>query len=236
MNYPGPLRRGRLIRRYKRFLADVVCDDGESLTAHCPNTGSMLGCTTEGAGVWLSHSARPGRKYPWTWEQVTADGGARVGIHTGRTNDVVEEAILAGWFPELGEPAAVRREVPVPDEHMRADFRLTDRAGWLTYVEAKNVTAAVDDGVALFPDAVSRRGTRHLEVLQRVAEAGTAAALVFCVQRNDVDEVRPADDIDPEYGRALRSAIAAGVGVYALVAEPSDTAIEPRARVPVVCP
>lgn len=236
MEYPGELRRGRLLRRYKRFLADVECDDGEHVTAHCPNTGSMLGCAEPGQAVWLSHSNRPGRKYAWTWEQVAVADGVRVGIHTGRTNDVVADALAAGWFPELGGTARLRREVGVPDEPMRADFLVTDSNGTERFVEAKNVTAAVTDGVALFPDAVSRRGTRHLEVLSRLARAGLRPSLIFCVQRTDVTEVRPADDIDPDYGRALRAAIADGVGVYAFTAAPGERAIEPARRVPVICP
>ncbi|WP_440995417.1 DNA/RNA nuclease SfsA [Arhodomonas sp. SL1] len=235
MEYSNPLREARLVRRYKRFLADVECVDGEALTAHCPNTGSMLGCAEPGLPVWLSHSARAGRKYPWTWEQVAVHGGTRVGIHTGRTNDIVAEAIAAGLFPELGTITAIRREVRVPQADMRADFLLEGDDGF-HFAEAKNVTAAVSDGVALFPDAVSTRGSRHLHVLRDLAGAGRQASLIFCVQRDDVTEVRPADAIDPDYGAALRQAREAGVGVYAFTATPDDQGITPGRRVPVVCP
>jgi len=235
LQYPNPLREGRLLRRYQRFLADVECADGETLTAHCPNTGSMLGSAEPGLTVWLSYSDRQGRKYPWTWEQVAVDGGTRVGVHTGRTNTVVAEAITGGVFPELGRVGAIRHEVRVADAEMRADFLLATSEG-PHVVEAKNVTAAVADGVALFPDAVSARGTRHLRVLQGIAGQGGRASLIFCVQRGDVGEVRAADAIDPEYGAALRAARAAGVGVYAFIATPDDRGITPRHRVPVVCP
>ena len=181
--------------------------------------------------VWLSFSDRKGRKYAHTWEQVEVVGGARVGIHTGRTNRLVAEALAdPRLVPEAAETGALRAEVNVPDEPMRADFRLE---GTGCFVEAKNVTAAVEDGVALFPDAPSTRGVRHLEVLQRLAERGGPAMLVFCAQRADVHEIRPADAIDPAYGRALRSALVAGVTVIGLGATPTATGIRVDRRVPV---
>ncbi|PWG63222.1 DNA/RNA nuclease SfsA [Sediminicurvatus halobius] len=236
MRYAAPLVAGRLQRRYKRFLADVTLDDGAALTCHCPNTGSMLGCAEPGLRVWLSASDRPGRKYRHTWEQVETREGVRVGIHTGRTNALVREAIDAGrLLPELGAAPAVRAEVPVPGAPMRADFRLEDADG-VRYVEVKNVTAAVEAGIALFPDAPSSRGVRHLEVLTGLVRAGGRAALVFCAQREDATEVRPADAIDPAYGRALREAIAAGVEVLALGARVEEHGIRADRRLPVVCP
>lgn len=236
MRYAAPLVAGRLQRRYQRFLADVVLTDGRALTCHCPNTGSMLGCADPGLRVWLSRSDRPGRKYAHTWEQVETPEGVRVGIHTGRTNGLVREVLgPGGLLPELGAASAVRAEVTVPGAPMRADFRLEDGAGEC-FLEVKNVTAAVADGVALFPDAPSTRGVRHLEVLRGIAAAGGRAALVFCAQRADVTEVRPADRIDPAYGRALRAALAAGVQVLALGARVDEHGIEADRRLPVVCP
>lgn len=231
MDYDTPLAAGTLEKRYKRFLADVRLDDGRQITAHCPNTGSMLGCAEPGMRVWLSHSDRPGRKYAHTWEQVEVAGGVRVGIHTGRTNRLVAEVLDdARLMPEAAGGGAPRAEVNVPDEPMRADFRL-DGDG--RFVEVKNVTAAVAEGVAVFPDAPSTRGVRHLEVLQRLAERGMGAMLVFCAQRPDVHEIRPADAIDPAYGRALRSAMAAGVTVVGLGATPTASGIRVNRRVPV---
>ncbi|KAB7627635.1 DNA/RNA nuclease SfsA [Alkalilimnicola sp. S0819] len=236
MDFPETLREARLIRRYKRFLADVRGEDGELFTAHCPNTGSMLGCTEPGSRVWLSRSDNPKRKYAHTWELVELADGTRVGLHTGRSNALVEEAWREGLLPELAGYRELRREVSVPGMPMRADMRLRGNGLSDCWLEVKNVTAAVEAGVAIFPDAVSERGTRHLGVLSRLVGRGERAVLVFCVQRDDVGEVRPADAIDPAYGRALRGAIAAGVEVYALGAQVGPRAISLNRRLPVVCP
>jgi sugar fermentation stimulation protein A len=231
MDYESPLIAGTLLRRYKRFLADVSLEGGETITAHCPNTGSMLGCAEPGMRVWVSHTDRRGRKYAHTWEQVELAGGLRVGIHTGRTNRLVAEALLdPALIPEVGGGGLPRAEVNVPDEPMRADFQLE---GDGRFIEVKNVTAAVDAGVAVFPDAPSSRGVRHLEVLQRLAERGSPGLLVFCAQRTDVEEIRPADAIDPAYGRALRSAQQAGVAVIGVGATPAATGIRVDRRIPV---
>lgn len=231
MNYDTPLLSGVLTRRYKRFLADVVLDSGEAITAHCPNTGSMLGCADPGMRVWLSHSDRPGRKYAHTWEQVAVAGDLRVGIHTGRTNRLVAEVLDdPELMPETAGHGPARAEVTVPDRPMRADFRLE---GDGRFIEVKNVTAAVESGVAVFPDAVSSRGVRHLEVLQSLAEERLPAMLVFCAQRSDVRVIRPADQIDPAYGQALRRAMAAGVTVIGLGACPGDKGIHIDRRVEV---
>jgi len=232
MDYDAPLIPGVLACRYKRFLADVQLQSGETLTAHCPNTGSMLGCAEPGLPVWLSHSDKPGRKYAHTWEQVAVDNGTRVGVHTGRTNRLVAEVLGSHeLMPETAEGGPVRAEVTVPGLPMRADFYLE---GDGRYIEVKNVTAAVNQGAAVFPDARSARGVRHLEVFQALAEAGTPSMLVFCAQRADVHTVSPADDIDPKYGVALRQAMAAGVDVIALGAEPTDTGIQVTRRLRVV--
>ena len=237
MQFDSPLRAGQLLRRYKRFLADVRLDDGTTLTCHCPNTGSMLGCATPGARVWLSTSDNPKRKYAHTWELVEADNGSLTGIHTGRANALVAEALENGLVPGISGLQEIRREVQQPGGHSRIDFRLRfsdDRAD--CFLEVKNVTAAVTDGVALFPDAVSARGTRHLRALMQLHQQGYSAMLVFCAQRADVHEVRPADSIDPAYGETLRQAIATGVQVLALGAEVSPQEIRLLRPLPVVCP
>jgi sugar fermentation stimulation protein A len=209
-----PLTPGRLIRRYQRFLADVVLDDGREVTAHCPNTGSMLGLATPGCRIWLSAADSPGRKLAWTWELTEAASGVPVGIHTGRANALVHEALLAGLPPELAGFVAIQREARL-GERSRVDLKLIyeDRTLWL---EVKNVTAAVQDGVAFFPDAVSTRAVKHLRELEARLRAGDRAALVFCVQRGDVDTVRPADHIDPAFGAALRRVARRGLEVHAL--------------------
>lgn len=210
-----PLVEGRLIRRYKRFLAEVELGDGAVVTAHCPNTGSMLGCQAAGSRVWLSAAGTPGRKLAWTWELVEAAPGVTVGIHTGRSNALVREAVEAGWHPALAGYTGIRPEVAY-GQGSRVDLLLSAAGRPPCYLEVKNVTAAAEDGVALFPDAVTARGARHLDELAAQAAAGCRAVLVFCVQREDVAEVRPADAIDPHYGRRLRSALASGVEVLAL--------------------
>ena len=227
MHFEPPLTEARLLRRYKRFLADVEFLDGSRTTVHCPNTGSMLGCADPGMRVWLSRASNPARKYAWTWEQVEALPGVPVGIHTGRSNALVREAIETGVIRELAGYAALRGEV-VAGEGFRVDFLLSGhRSRSDCYLEVKNVTAAVTDGVALFPDAVSERASRHLRELMAKVREGRRAMLCFCVQRDDVTEVRPADAIDPEYGRTLREALAVGVEVMAYVARmnPAEAAL-----------
>ncbi len=234
MKFATPLVEGRLIRRYKRFLADVQLP-GEVVTASCPNTGSLLGCSEPGSRVWLSESDSPTRKYRHAWEIVEADG-VKVGINTGLPNRLVREAIEAGVIAELGGYGSIRGEVAFGEERSRIDLLLEDASRPPCYVEVKNVTAAVTGRVALFPDAVSERGTKHLRELMRLKEKGSRPVLVFCVQRGDVDEVRPADAIDPLYGRTLREAIAAGVEVMAWRAKVTTKAIAIERPVAVRCP
>lgn len=236
MKFNLPLVEGLLKRRYKRFLADVELSGGETITCHCPNTGSLMGCTEPGSRVWLSRSSNAKRKYPYTWELVRVGGRVTVGINTGLSNQLVGEALERGVITELDGYATIRREVRFGEERSRVDMLLQDHGRMPEcYLEVKNITAAVSGGVALFPDAVSARGTRHLRELMRVVDSGARAALCFCVQRGDVGEVRPADEIDPEYGRALRQAIAGGVEVLAYRARVSPREIRLESRLPVVC-
>lgn len=238
MRFSTPLTPGRLIKRYKRFLADVTLADGRIVTAHCANTGSMMGCDAPGSRVWLSPAENPERKLAWTWELVDA-AGHWVGIHTGRTNGLVKEAIIDGRVPQLSGYAHIRGEVPyggADGKRSRIDLHLSSNDRPPCWIEVKNVTAAVSDGIALFPDAVTERGQKHLlEMMDRVA-AGDRAVLFFCVQRGDVSEVRPADAIDPEYGRLLRLALAKGVEVLAWGATPTPEEISLTRPLPVVCP
>lgn len=233
MRFPQPLIDGVLLRRRQRFLADVRLSNGETVTAHCPNTGAMLGCAEPGSRVWLSDSGNAARQYPLTWEIAEA-AGTRVGVNTMRSNRLVEEAIAAGVIGTLQGYRRIRREVRFGVENSRVDL-LLEGDGPPCYVEVKNVTAAANGG-ALFPDAVSARGAKHLRELAVMAESGCRAVLCFCVQRNDVAEVRPADHIDPRYGLALRQAIARGVEVIAWRAEVTPAAITLRTPLPVICP
>ena len=234
MRYEAPLIRGTLVRRYKRFLADVVLEDGSETTVHCPNTGSMLGCRTPGSTVWLLRASNPARKYPLGWELVEAEPDVLVGINTGRSNALVAEALDRKMVSELAGYASVRREVTVPGTRSRIDFLLGGHPEDPDcYLEVKNVTAAVSGGEAFFPDAVSTRAARHVDELAALAAKGKRSAMCFCVQRGDVSRVRPADRIDPAYGKALRRAVRAGVEVYALRAEVTLASVRLEHRIPV---
>jgi sugar fermentation stimulation protein A len=236
MKFPQTLLEGRLIKRYKRFLLDVQLANGEVLTAHTSNTGAMTGCSTPGSRVWLSKSDNPKRKYPHTWEIVEVSPNVLCGINTLRSNHLVAEAIEGGAISELLDYVTIRREVNYGQERSRIDLLLEadESCGKPPcYVEVKNVTLA-EKGVALFPDAVTTRGAKHLRELMGVVAAGQRAVIFFCVQRDDCDEFRPADDIDCVYGRVLRQAMAAGVEVFAYQADVGITGIHLTRRMPVV--
>jgi sugar fermentation stimulation protein A len=233
IRYPAPLTEGVLVRRYQRFLADVQLPDGSVVTAHCPNTGAMLGCQAPGSRVWLSPASRPGRRCAWTWELVEVVGGTLVGIHTGRTNGLAAAALSARLLPGLREYTEVTAEVRVPEAGVRFDFRLRGAGLPDYYLEVKNVTAAVTDRRALFPDAVSERASRHARELARLRRGGARAGVLFCAQRADVDVVEPADRIDPAYGVALRAAAADGVDVMAVGARATPAGIFVDRLIPV---
>lgn len=209
MQIANPWQKCLLRRRYRRFLADVLLDDGSTLTVHCPNSGSMLGCSTPGSEAIISRSDRPGRQYPWTLEMVR-EAGVWIGVNTARTNALVREGIEAGVI-DLGPWREIRPEVRVAGGS-RLDFLLEGDTP--LYLEVKNCSLAVDR-VALFPDAVTARGARHLEALMTLRRAGMGAAIVFCVQREDADSFSPARHIDPHYGAMLDQAAAAGVRLLA---------------------
>ncbi len=237
MKFQQTLESGRLLKRYKRFLADVKFDGGATITAACPNTGSMLGCNVPGSRVWLSASDRATRKYRHTWELVEAHPGVIVGINTGYPNRLVVEAIEANVITELSGYREIKNEVRYGHENSRIDILLdSHQKKPACYVEVKNVTAAVENRIGLFPDAVSERGSKHLRELMAMVAAGFRAVLVFCVQRGDVDEVRPADVIDPVYGKTMRQALANGVEVLAYRAAISPYEITLREKIRVVCP
>lgn len=207
-----PLIPGRLIKRYKRFLADIELADGSLVTAHCPNSGSMLGCNLPGSPVMLSVSPNPNRKLAHTWELVQVDG-YWVGLNTMLPNRLAEEAILDGTIAELQGYPRLRREVPYGSERSRIDILLEGDQG-RCFVEVKNVTL-VEHGRALFPDAVTERGQKHLRELMEVVRNGERGVILFTVQRGDGVAVAPADAIDPAYGRLLRQAVTQGVEALA---------------------
>lgn len=206
-----------MIRRYKRFMADVCLPNGEPLTLHCPNTGSMKNCVLEETPCWYSTSDNPARKYPHTLEVVTTPSGHLAGVNTGRANLLVETAISNGVISELQGYANLRREVVYGAEKSRIDFLLSNSSDdpRPCYVEVKSVTLMEDEGQGLFPDAVSTRGSKHLRELMAMVQQGYRAVLLFCVQHTGIEWVEPADAIDPVYGRYLRAALAMGVEVLA---------------------
>jgi sugar fermentation stimulation protein A len=229
MLFPSRLIRGTLVRRYKRFLADVRLPNGEMVTAHCTNTGSMLGCNEPGSVVYLSLSPNKGRKLAYTWEMIQIKR-TWIGINTFHPNRLVAEAVEAGAIPELCGYQVIRREVKV-SARSRLDLCLEGNDG-CCYVEVKNVTVSFG-GAAAFPDAVSERATKHLKELIRLKRRGHRAAVVFVVQRGDCDHFRPADEIDPEYGRWLRRAVKAGVELLPYVAKVTPKGILLTGRIAV---
>jgi sugar fermentation stimulation protein A len=230
MLLPQPQFHGTLIRRYKRFLADVELDDGSLVTAHTPNTGSMQGCALPGSRVMLSLSGNPARKYAHSWELVHADG-VWVGINTLLPNRLVWEGIENGTIAELAGYQSIRAEVPY-GEGSRIDLLLSGERG-ICYVEVKNVTL-VQGGRALFPDAVSARGQKHLRELMQMVRAGHRAVNFFVVQREDGESVSPADAIDPAYGAQLREASLAGVELLAYRAVVTHTEVRLERRLEVL--
>ena len=209
---------GRLLRRYKRFLADIETDDGRRLTVHCPNPGSMLGCATPGSAVRCSTSESSQRRLAHTLEMIRV-GRTWIGLHTLRANTLVDAALSAGAIPALSGYALHRREAAplAVGGGARFDFLLSGhprdtRPLWL---EVKSATLA-EGSVARFPDSVTLRGRRHLELLAKLRREGARAALLFVIQRADCRVVVPADEIDREYGRALRAAAAEGVELLAV--------------------
>ncbi len=208
----------RLLRRYKRFLADVRLDNDEIITVHCPNTGSMKNCAEENAEIWLSDSDNPERKYRYTWEYLKTSRGHYIGINAAKANQLVQSAICNDLVPPLAGYETIRPEVKYGDENSRIDLLLQGSERQDCYVEIKSVTLLEDPaarGVGYFPDAVSKRGGKHLRELTKMAQSGVRSVLFFCVQHTGIQEVRPADHIDSEYGKLFREALAGGVEVLA---------------------
>ncbi len=208
MRFPAPLVRGTLVRRYKRFLADVVLDTGEAVTAHVANSGAMTGVCDPGQEVWLSPAAGPTRKLNWSWEYGTV-GGHLVGVNTQHPNRVAAEAVAAGQIPELAGYDRLRREVAY-GRNSRVDLLLEAAGRPTCYVEVKSVVLA-RGGWAEFPDAVTVRGTKHLGELRAMVVRGARAVMLYLVQRGDCTAFRPAADIDPVYAAALADAVRDGV-------------------------
>lgn len=228
LDFDKPLEPGRLVRRFQRFLAEVDLADGRRVLAHCPNSGSMLGCLEDQAPVYLSPSPAPGRRTAYTWEMVFINRGW-VGINTGLPNRLVALAARQRALPPFHDATAVRREVKI-SAHTRLDL-LVERASGPLYVEVKNVTL-VQGGRALFPDAVTSRGAKHLTELMALKAAGQEAAMVYLVQRDDADSFAPARHIDPTYARLLAQAVKAGVEAWVAQARVTPQGVSLRRLLP----
>jgi len=239
VNFDPVLKEVTLLRRYKRFLADVRLSDGSEITVHCPNTGSMRNCVLPGQEqtALISDSGNAKRKYRHTLEALRVAHGHWAGVNTGRTNALVAEALSAGRIDGLSPVDGVEREVTF--EQSRFDLALGDRAAPHTFIEVKNVTLGPapgepDHGAIRFPDSVTERGQKHLRTLIMAADQGYRAVLFFCVQHGGARSAGPADDIDPVYGRLLREAADSGVEILAWRTRMSADEFVLQAPVPVV--
>jgi sugar fermentation stimulation protein A len=233
MRFSQKLLSGTLIRRYKRFLADVQLANGEIITIHCPNTGSMLHCNQPGSQVWFSDSNNPKRKYRHTWQMVASADGHKIGINTHLANLLVKEALAAGQINQLAGYSDIQTEVPYGQHNSRIDFLLTGLNLPPCYLEVKNVTLRLAPGICAFPDAVTARGSKHLTELMSIKAQGARAVLLFCVQHSDGQQVRPAASIDPHYSQLLSQAVQQGVEVIAYQARLSEQAIRLDQSIPV---
>lgn len=231
MRFPDPLARGTLIRRYKRFLADVRLEDGSEITAHVANPGGMIGLANPGIEVWLSPARNPARKLRWSWE-LARIGDGLVGVNTAWPNQIVAEAIEADRIPELTGYATQRREVKY-GKNSRIDILLESPDRPVCYVEIKNVHLKRDGG-AEFPDAVTVRGTKHLGELAAMVAAGHRAVMFYLVQREDCADFSIAGDIDPTYNGAFGEALDKGVEALCYACRLTTEGIEVDVPLPII--
>lgn len=238
MNFSSPLQRGRLLKRYKRFLADIELESGGTITASCPNTGSMMGLSEPGINVWVSESDSPTRKYRHTLELVENDlgkGATLVGINTGHPNKIVAEAISDNRIASLKGYASLKREQKY-GKASRIDILLEDEIKGRAYVEIKNAHLMRKPGLAEFPDSVTERGVKHLVELGDMAEQGHRAVMLFLIQRADATRMSPCADIDPAYAEALARAMTRGVETLAYRCEITPQEIRLSKSVPIRMP
>ncbi|MBI2719208.1 MAG: DNA/RNA nuclease SfsA [Rhizobiales bacterium] len=232
MHFASPLIAGSLVKRYKRFLADIILDTGETVTAACPNTGAMLGLNEPGSRVFLSRSERPTRKYPHSWELVELPGRGLVGVNTGAPNRIAAEAIGVGLLSALAGYSSLRQEVKY-GRNSRIDILLEGEGRSPCYVEVKNAHLFRKPGLVEFPDCVTERGTKHLHELADMVRAGHRAVMVYLVQAHFPSRFALAEDLDPTYFKAFRQARQAGVEAYALCCNVTPEAITAARALPV---
>jgi sugar fermentation stimulation protein A len=231
MQFSTPLIPARLIRRYKRFLADCRLDDGREVTAHCANPGSMMGLAIEGSKIWLEPNDDPKKKLKYGWRLVDHENGHFTGVDTSVPNRALKAALENREISALSDYSVVRPEVKY-GENSRIDFLLSGDGLRDAWVEVKSVTLSRQPGLAEFPDSVTARGAKHMIELAKTAEAGDRAIVLFLVQRTDCDRMVPAADIDPNYAKALGDAVAAGVEVIALSTRISPKGVQIAAEIP----
>ncbi len=228
MDFMQPLVHGKLIKRYKRFLADVVLDDGSLVTAHCTNSGSMKSCIEEDAEVYLSISPNPNRKLPYTWEMIKINGNW-VGINTYNPNHIAAEILASGGISDLPAFDIIKREVKFDDSRFDLYAEANEQK---FFFEVKNVTLK-EGNVARFPDAVTTRGRKHLQTLIKAKAQGFEVAMIYIIQRVDVSTFGPAWNIDPDYSNELIRAVAAGVKLYPVQVQVSPHGIVPIMLLPI---
>jgi len=233
MKFQPPLQSATLIKRYKRFLADVITPEGETLTLHCPNTGAMTGCATPGNTVWYSTSDNVKRKYPNTWEMTQTQEGAFICVNTLRANALTKEAITADAIPPLCGYSTLKSEVKYGEERSRIDFLLQAEDRRNCYIEVKSVTLA-ENAYGYFPDAVTERGQKHLRELMSVAASGDRAVVFFAILHSAITRFSPARHIDAKYAQLLSEAHGKGVEILAYKAELSAEIMTLNEPVPVV--
>lgn len=235
MRFQTPLVPGTLIRRYKRFLADVTLADGQEITAHCANPGSMMGLADPGMRIWLEPNDDPKKKLKFGWRLVEHGNGHFTGVDTAVPNRMLKAALEAREVPGLDVFDTLRAEVPY-GEKSRIDFLLGSDSAPDTYVEVKSVTLSRQPGLAEFPDSVTARGTKHLQELANMVTQGHRAVMLYLVQRTDCERMTLAQDIDPTYAQGWNAATAAGVETLALDCHISPDAIQLGKPIPMVAP
>lgn len=228
MKFLPPLESATLLKRYKRFLADIQFDDGSERTIHCANTGAMTGCATPGDKVWFSTSDNPKRKYPNSWELSQTPAGHRICINTARANQLAVEGIQQGVITELLDYEQLQTEVKYGQENSRIDILLSDPQKATCYIEVKSVTLLAEEsqGQGFFPDAVTTRGQKHLRELAEMAKNGKRSVLLFIVLHSGIEKVSPAHHIDANYSQLLKIAIEQGVEVLCYKAQLSESEIK----------